>query len=310
MKIFNATADARRAMRRPIATIGNFDGLHRGHRAIIERVVERSAATGSPSLLITFEPHPLQILAPERAPDMLTTRAQKLALIERAGIDGVLILPFTREFAALPAQRFVQEQLASGLEIREVYVGGNFNFGRSRGGNADLLISLCGSLGIVAEVVPEIRTLSSPVSSSRIRRALRAGEVELAGELLGRPYGVEGTVIRGAGRGAGLGFPTANMTPAAQLIPEDGVYITEVRVDDGTHHSVTNIGSRPTFEDARFTVETHLLDSHEELYDRTIEVRFLARLRPELKFESAEALVQQVQRDIERARRYFSAAPA
>jgi riboflavin kinase/FMN adenylyltransferase len=306
MKIFTDIADAASFGRPFVSTIGNFDGMHRGHQAILARVLERARATKLPGILITFDPHPLKILAPERAPKMIATRHQQLAWIEAAGIECVLILPFTPHLARVTAERFVREHLARRLEVREVYVGANFNFGRGRGGNADLLIKLCADLGIKADKVPEVRYLGSPVSSSRIRRAIQSGEVELARELLGRPYSIEGRVVRGAGRGTGLGFPTANLTPENELIPSDGVYVTEAVSGDRPRASVTNVGSRPTFGEGAFTIETHLLDGDGDLYDQDLEIRFLARLRQELKFESPQALVEQVGRDVERAREYFS----
>ena len=308
MKVLRSLAEAT-GLRSPVATIGNFDGLHRGHREIIDRVVSRARVRKGTALLITFEPHPLRLLAPERAPSMLVTPEQKLTLLSDAKLDVVLILPFTPELAALTAERFVADILARGLGAREVYVGENFNFGRGRTGNADLLVALCDSHGIRAAKVPEVRYLDSPISSSRIRRALRSGEVELARELLGRPHAITGTVVHGAGRGAALGFPTANLAPNDQLVPQDGVYVTLLVLERRACPSVTNIGSRPTFAAGEFTVETHRLDGTDDLYGRDVEVRFLARLRPELKFESVEALVRQVQKDVERARAYFRAVP-
>jgi riboflavin kinase/FMN adenylyltransferase len=306
MKIFDDIPTLRAHLKTPVATVGNFDGLHRGHQAIVATVLDRSRATGGSSLLVTFEPHPLKVLAPERAPLMLTTRKQKLALIEAAGIEFLLVLPFTMELAEVPAEQFVSEHLAAGLGVREVYVGANFNFGRRREGNGELLVRLCGELGIRAAQVAEVRCLDSPVSSSRIRRALQAGEVELARELLGRPYSVQGTVIHGESRGASLGFPTANLATENELVPRDGVYVTEAVIEGATRPAVTNIGGRPTFEGASFAVETHLLDGGGDLYDRPLEVRFLARLRLELRFASPQALVDQVRKDIQRARDYFA----
>ena len=307
MKVFDDIETLRAHLSAPIATIGNFDGLHRGHQAIVRTVLDRGRATGGSSLLLTFEPHPLKVLAPERAPRMLTTRRQKLALIETTGIEFLLILPFTKELADVTADRFVTRYLAGGLGAREVYVGANFNFGRDRVGNAELLIRLCGDLGIRAEQVAEVRYLDSPISSSRIRRALQSGEVELARELLGRPYVVEGSVVHGESRGARLGFPTANLEPRNELVPQDGVYVTEALVEGMPHPAVTNIGGRPTFEGASYAVETHLLDGPGDLYGKPMDIRFLARLRPELKFESPQALVAQVQKDVRRARAYFAA---
>ncbi len=305
MKVFSDIPALRAHLGWPVATVGNFDGLHRGHRAIVDRILARARETGGSALLITFDPHPLRILAPERAPRMITTRRQKLALLEEAGLEFVLILPFTVELAAVTAEGFVRDQMAEGLGVKEVYVGANFNFGRGRAGNADLLVRLCGDLGIRGEKVPEVRYLGSPISSSRIRRAILAGEVELARELLDRPYAIEGTVVHGEGRGAGLGFPTANLTPQNELVPQDGVYVTEAVADGAARPAVTNIGSRPTFAQAAYAVETHLLNGPVDLYDRPLEVRFLARLRQELKFESPQALVAQVRRDIDRAREFF-----
>jgi riboflavin kinase/FMN adenylyltransferase len=275
MRIFDDIPTLRAHLKTPVATVGNFDGLHRGHQAIVATVLDRSRATGGSSLLITFEPHPLKVLAPERAPLMLTTRKQKLALIEAAGIEFLLVLPFTMELAEVAAEQFVSEHLAAGLGVREVYVGANFNFGRRREGNAELLVRLCGELGIRAAQVAEVRCLDSPVSSSRIRRA-------------------------------SLGFPTANLATENELVPRDGVYVTEAVIEGATRPAVTNIGGRPTFEGAKFAVETHILDGGGDLYDRPLEVRFLARLRLELKFASPQALVDQVRKDIQRARDYFA----
>lgn len=305
MRVFNDIAMLRAHVDGPIVTIGNFDGLHLGHRSIVDRVLARGRETGHPTVLITFDPHPLRVLAPERAPRIITTPRQKLALLEATGIEFVLILPFTVELAEVTAEQFMDRHLARDLGAREVYVGANFNFGRGRAGTAGLLVRLCGELGIVAGTVPEVRYLGSPVSSSRIRRAVQAGEVELARELLGRPYAVEGTVVHGDSRGAALGFPTANLAVLNELVPQDGVYVTEAVVDGAPRPAVTNIGSRPTFEGATYAIETHVLDDPGDLYDRPMEVRFHARLRKEIKFDSARALVEQVGRDVERARAFF-----
>ncbi len=310
MKIFNDIATLRAHLSAPtVATIGNYDGLHRGHRAILDRVLERAGQISGCSLIITFDPHPLSVLAPDRAPRQIVTLRQKLALLREAQLGFVLILPFTMELAEVTPEGFVRDYLSSGLGLREVYVGANFNFGRGRAGSAETLVQFCGEVGIHAEKVPEIRNLGSPISSSRIRRALQAGEVELACELLGRPYAIEGTVVHGDGRGAELGFPTANLNASNTLIPQDGVYVTQAVIEGDARPAVTNIGARPTFTDAHYAIETHLLDGPGDLYGKEIEVRFLARLRQELRFDSAEALVDQVRKDIERAREFFSNAP-
>jgi riboflavin kinase/FMN adenylyltransferase len=309
MKIFNDVEMLRAHLHDTVATIGNFDGLHRGHRAIIDRVLARANTIGGSSLMITFDPHPLSILAPDRAPEMIATARQKQALLEEAGLQFVLILPFTMELAEVSPEDFVRGHLFKGLGLEEVYVGANFNFGKGRAGTAETLLEQCSKLGIHAEQVAEVRYLGSPVSSSRIRRAILAGEVELAGELLGRPYVIEGTVVHGDGRGTTLGYPTANLISHNLLLPQDGVYVTEAVFDRIARPAVTNIGSRPTFTDARYAIETHILESPGNLYDQQIEVRFLARLRQELKFDSVDALVGQVCKDIERAREYFQNPP-
>jgi riboflavin kinase / FMN adenylyltransferase len=307
MRVESLPAVLRPHLEGAVATIGNFDGVHRGHRAILDRVLERSRAAKGPSLVITFDPHPLKVLAPERAPRMIVTRRQKLALLEAAGIEAVLVLTFDTALASVGAAAFVADYLAAGLALRAVYVGANFNFGRGREGNAATLVSLCAVHGITAEEVGEVRYLGSPISSSRIRRAIAAGEVELACELLGRPFAVEGTVTHGAGRGAALGVPTANLKVDNDLVPQDGVYVTTTRLASGTFPSVTNIGSRPTFPDQAFAVETHLLDTAPDLYGQPIEIAFLGRLRAELRFDSPKALVEQIHRDIGRAQAFFAA---
>jgi riboflavin kinase/FMN adenylyltransferase len=297
--------ELRPALKTPVATIGNFDGVHRGHQAIVAQVVQRARLASSTPLAITFDPHPLKLLAPDRAPAMITTRDQKMALLEAGGIEAVLVLRFDAALAATSAEDFVGTILDTGLGVREAYVGANFNFGRGREGSALTLVSLCAARGIRAGIVGEVRFLDSPVSSSRIRRALKAGEVELARELLGRPFAVTGTVRRGAGRGASLGFPTANLAVDNELMVQDGVYVTRTLRRGATFRSVTNVGSRPTFADQEFAVETHLLDATEDLYGEAIEVAFLARLRQELRFASPQALVEQVRKDVERARAFF-----
>jgi riboflavin kinase/FMN adenylyltransferase len=301
----SSVAALRPALPRPVATVGNFDGVHRGHRAILDRLLARRDVLGAQALVITFDPHPLKVLAPERAPRLISTPRQKRALLEAAGVDAMLVLPFDAALAATSAADFVAAVLARGLDAAEVHVGANFNFGRGREGDTRALIARCAEHGIAAAAVDEVRFLGSAVSSSRIRRALLAGEVELGRELLGRPFAIEGTVTHGAGRGAALGVRTANLETPNELLPQDGVYVTEAVLDGAAFPSVTNIGSRPTFADQAFAVETHLLEGGGDLYGRPIEVRFLTRLRPELRFETPAALVEQIGRDIERARAHF-----
>jgi riboflavin kinase / FMN adenylyltransferase len=279
----------------PVATIGNFDGVHRGHQAIFARVLDRARALGGTSVAITFDPHPLKVLAPGRAPDLIATPRQKLAFIEAAGIDAVLNLHFDAALAATGAEQFVDAYLRDALALREVYVGANFNFGRGREGTADTLVALCEARGIAAGKVEEVRFLGSPVSSSRIRRAIRAGEVELAGELLGRPFAVEGVVRHGAGRGAGLGFPTANLDPpAGVIVPKLGIYAgatLDVR-------AAVSVGTNPTYGVDELRIEAFLLDFEGDLYGRRLVVELWRRLRDEVAFASEQELVDQIARDV------------
>jgi riboflavin kinase/FMN adenylyltransferase len=305
MNVYSSVEEIRPRLDRPLITLGNFDGVHRGHRYLLDRVRSRAREMRRSFLLITFEPHPLKILRPGSAPPLILTPAEKLDLLAGCGVEHALVIPFTREFAGIPAEAFVRETIHLGLGASVVYVGSNFNFGRGREGNVDLLRRMGAELGFEVPVLEDFLVLGSPVSSSRIRRAVSSGEVELARELLGRPFAVSGEVVRGDGRGAALGFPTANLRCEAELIPADGVYVTSASVDGRDHEAVTNVGGRPTFPGASFAIETHLLDGPGPLYGRTLEVRFLGRLRQEVRFESPDQLTRQIAADIARARRFF-----
>ena len=290
---------------RPSATLGNFDGVHRGHQFIIARTLEHARISGRHALLITFRPHPLKVIRPDTAPPLLMSDDEKLGRIEELGVPHALILPFTPEFAQVPAEEFVRRVLHEQLNVSAVFVGNNFNFGRGREGNLALLRSLGLRWGFQVPEMKDYLVLGSPVSSSRIRRAVLSGEVELAKELLGRPFSLSGTVVHGDSRGTALGFPTANLSCSSEILPGDGVYVTEAVTGGREYRSVTNVGIRPTFEKASFAVETHFLDSTASLYNQGLEVRFLARLRPEVKFASQEHLTRQIAADVERARRFF-----
>ena len=305
MRIYGSVASILPPLERPVGTLGNFDGVHRGHQAIIGSTLEYAAEAGKEALLTTFQPHPLKVLRPASAPPLLMDPEHKMRRIAELGVRHCLVLPFTAEFAEVPAERFVREVLHDGLHASAVFVGNNFNFGRGREGNVALLRELGAQLGIEVPVVRDFLVLGSPVSSSRIRRAILSGEVELAKELLGRPFALAGRVVRGDGRGATLGFPTANMSTTSEILPGDGVYVTRALVAGLDAPAVTNVGSRPTFEGASRAVETHLLDPPGDIYGREIEIRFLARLRPEVKFASRDQLVRQIAADVDKARRYF-----
>jgi len=305
---------------RPVATIGNFDGAHLGHQAIFAKVRERAAATRAPSLAITFDPHPLKVLRPSAAPRMILTRLQKIEIIQAAGFDHLVFIPFSAEIAGVEAEAFFGDFLVGRLGLRELYTGVDFHFGRGRRGDVEMLRRLGADRDIVVESVDVVTKGGERISASRIREALSRGRVEEARDLMGRPYEAIGEVVHGAGRGRGQGSPTANIEALNEMLPASGVYITEARLHDGTAtnaapvrglepgHSLpglTNIGTRPTFEEAGFAFETWMPDFSGDLYGRKLRVTFHARVREERKFPSAEALREQIGRDHEAMREWF-----
>jgi len=288
-------------------TIGNFDGVHAGHRAILRRVVALARERGWKPSVLTFDPHPARIVAPERAPRLLTTPEERVRLMREAGIEQVLILPFTRELAGFSPERFVREIVVERLEARAVLVGDNFRFGHEHAGDTRLLAELGRRYGFLVEAVPAVRMRGRVVSSSEVRGLIEAGNVSLAARLLGRPYALAGEVVSGQGIGSKQTVPTLNLAPAAEVLPARGVYITRTADPETGRrwNSVTNIGTRPTFGGDSVTVETFLLDPLEGSSPRAIRVEFLKRLREERRFEDAAALKRQILRDVGRAQTYF-----
>jgi riboflavin kinase/FMN adenylyltransferase len=289
-----------------VATIGNFDGVHLGHQAILVSVTAAAKARAAPSIVVTFDPHPLAVVAPSRRPKLIQTRRQKLETLESSGVDSVLILPFDRELASLTGEEFFGDYLAARLRLAAVHVGRNFRFGRARSGDLAALEAIGRARGFTVVGVPHVEIEGETVSSSAIRSAVECGEVERARAMLGRPYGVTGLVVRGDGRGRRLEFPTANVAVENELLPRRGVYVTETAVFATRFPSVTNVGVRPTFGGTTLTVETHLLDVDEDLYDERLDVRFLARLRDERKFNGVNELADQIARDRAAAHSFFS----
>src|SRR5215218_6541640 len=308
MRLFHGTDNAR--IQRPtVLTLGVFDGLHLGHQLIMQTVVERARATGAIPTVITFDPHPRALLHPQSAPPLLQTFDQKLEAFGVLGIEQTIVVRFTREFARLRAEEFLRDVVHERLQAREVYLGRGFAFGRGREGDIELLRRVSRELGFAAFEVPEVRLRGQRISSSRIRELLAAGRVNLARRMLGRPYGVEGRVVRGFERGRTIGFPTANLRPANRVIPRGGVYVTATLIDGSWRRSVTNVGVRPTFEDtAEPSVETFVMDWGGDLYGDVVRVRFLHRLRDERRFDSVDELKRQIERDAARARKYFARA--
>jgi riboflavin kinase/FMN adenylyltransferase len=309
MRLFHGTDNAE--IQRPtVLTLGVFDGLHLGHQLIMRTVVERAQATGAVPTVITFDPHPRAVLHPESSPPLLQTLDQKVEGFGVLGIEQTIVVRFTPEFSMIRAEEFLRDVVKERLHAKEVYLGRGFAFGHNREGNIDLLRRVSNKLGFVADEVPEVRLRNQRVSSSRIRQLLTEGNVNLARRLLGRPYGVEGLIERGAKRGATLGFPTANLHPHNRVIPRNGVYVTGALIVGQWRRSVTNVGLRPTFGgDAEPSVETFVMDWAGDLYGDVLRVRFLHRLRDEQKFSSIAELTAQIQQDVERARSYFTRQP-
>jgi riboflavin kinase/FMN adenylyltransferase len=296
---------------RAVLTVGNFDGLHVGHQRIMKTVTGRARALDGQAAVYTFEPHPRKVLQPSLAPRLLTTLEQKLELLEAAGVDLTIVEPFDREFARLPAERFVREILHERIAPLEVYVGYDFRYGRDREGSMRTLTELGPHLGFSVTIVPEVKLGSRDVNSTRIRELLEQGNVADAALLLGRPYTVRGRVVEGDRRGRTLGFPTMNVEAENEVLPRSGVYAGRVRfLDAGTpaagssFGAVTNVGRRPTFgaSDA-VRVEAHALDFEADAYGRRVEVTFEHALREERRFPDAAALRAQIAVDAEQARR-------
>ncbi len=290
----------------PVLALGNFDGLHRGHTKIIERVRRVATERGASAVVMTFDPHPPRIVRPDKAPPLLMTKAQRIEALERAGVDGVAVVRFTPELSQWDPETFVRTVLVEWLHVAEVWVGANFLFGRDRAGNFSMLRGLGARYGFRAEKIDPVRYKEFVVSSTRVRRLISEGRVDEAGALLGHPYAIDGIVVTGEHRGRDIGFPTANLASENELIPPHGVYATTVRLDGVIYPSVTNIGVRPTFgDDPRSVIETHLLGEDRELYGRTLQLGFVQRVRDERRFDDVEALKAQIAADVQKVRTLF-----
>ncbi|MDE3154464.1 MAG: bifunctional riboflavin kinase/FAD synthetase [Acidobacteriota bacterium] len=292
--------------RHPVLALGNFDGLHRGHMKIIERVRRVAGERGSTSVVMTFDPHPPRVVRPDKAPPLLMTKAQKLEAIARAGIEGCAIIRFTPELSQWSPEVFVATVLVEWLHVAEVWVGANFLFGHDRAGNYSLLRVLGARFGFRAEKIDPVRYKEFVVSSTRVRRLISEGRVDEAGALLGHQYYIDGVVETGDQRGRQIGFPTANLRTENEQLPPDGVYATTTAIEEIIHPSVTNIGVRPTFGESRRVIETHVLGFDGDLYGRPVRLSFVQRLRDERRFESVDALRDQIAADVTRARALFA----
>ena len=307
MRVIRGVKNYTEKLPSPVLTLGNFDGVHLGHQAIFKKIVERAKTIGGTSIAFTFEPHPLKVLAPERSPKLLNTFHGKMRLFEHSGIEAVICANFNRSFADQNPEDFAREVLHKLIGVKEVYVGYDYAFGKGREGSIQSLKNMGRACGFEVGVIEPVRVDGIVVSSSAVRDLLSNGKVEEAARFLGRHYSIEGEIVHGAHRGQQLGFPTANLKTANEMIPGFGVYAVVARIQERTIKGVASIGIRPTFDSGPVSIEVYLFDFHEDLYGREIDVFFVKRLRGKQKFSSAEALIAQIRKDVQDAHEVLSA---
>jgi riboflavin kinase / FMN adenylyltransferase len=305
MQIVRHLADLKTLPGRSVVTIGNFDGVHLAHQKLLKTVVDVARAESAVPVAVTFEPHPIKVLAPAHAPKLLTPFERKAQLIEAAGIERLVVLPFTRDLARLSPLEFVREILVAGLRTISVHVGPNFRFGYRQSGDVEVLRELARMEGFRLSVLPTLMVRGQRASSTRIRELLSLGRVNLAARLLGRPFTLYGPIVAGMGVGRKHTVPTLNLAPAEEQTPRVGVYVTRTRLGSSTHDSVTNVGHKPTFGNHSLTVETFLLNFQGEIAETEMEIEFLFRLRDEMKFQNPAILKIQIQEDARRAFKFF-----
>jgi riboflavin kinase/FMN adenylyltransferase len=310
MRLFTQLEQITEPFKQAVITIGNFDGVHLGHQALFHEVIEKAASINGTSIAMTFEPHPLRVLRENNHLPLITLYEQKVELIERAGMDVLICIPFTREFANLGAREFVQNLLLERIGMRAIVVGEDYSFGRNREGDIELLKTFGESLGfevIVANWIKSAKAGVNRISSTRIRELVTEGKMRQAGKLLGRHYQIRGNVVTGRDRGGKLlGIPTANIKLRDELCPKTGIYAVTVDLENLQYPGVANIGYSPTFDDHVFTVEVHILDFNRNIYEKDIRVNFIERIRDEKRFDSIEELKSQIQEDILEARRILT----
>ncbi|SRR5579884_116271 len=291
-----------------IASIGNFDGVHCGHQHVLSSVVSRARHSGAKSIAVTFDPHPLRVLRPSTAPLLITPLDQKLANLDKTGVDAALVITFDKQFSTTSPRDFAKEIIRRKMRAKEVHEGANFHFGHRAEGDCEKLKQFGKEFGFEVFVYPEMRLRGEPVSSSRIRQLVIDGEVRKTRHLLGRPFSIVNSPAKGRGYGSRYTVPTINLAPYSELVPRNGVYVTCTRVARETFESVTNVGTRPTFTGESFAIETHLLNFHPLDLDESteVEISFLKWLRPEIKWPNAESLREQIGKDVKKAKRFFA----
>jgi riboflavin kinase/FMN adenylyltransferase len=307
MEIIVGIENISRPLDNTALTIGNFDGVHLGHQALFEKVKDQAGKCKGASAVMTFQPHPLQVLTPKNELSFITTPERKLDLIASCGIDITIVVPFTQDFARISAKDFVKDLLVDKIGIKAVIVGYDYRFGLNREGDTDYLKKLGEEWGFEVEVVSGIQMNGSVVSSTVIRNLIQEGEIRRANKFLGRPYEISGTVVRGRERGGRLlGFPTANVLMSSQVSPQLGVYVVQARVGETWYGGAANLGYNPTFGDTDLSLEVHIFDFDENIYEKPITVRFLDRLRSEKRFAGPQELTVQIHKDVEAAKRFLA----
>jgi len=303
MEILRSVAELE-GLRGPLfLAIGVFDGVHRGHQAVISTSASHAQSVNGTPVVVTFDPHPAKVLRPKRAPHLLTATQHKIALIRNLGVAHLLVINFDRRFSATPPEDFVQQLATRSKPLREICVGHEWSFGKDRRGNLNLLNKLGAQLGFDVVGIQPVTVNGVVVSSTAIRQAIEAGDFDTAAEMLGRQYTILGTVTPGDGLGKKIGFPTANLSAHSEQFPPNGVYLAEAWLDGVLHHGVVNLGYRPTVShESNRVLEIHLFDFNRDIYGQDVEVRFVQYLRPEQKFESVDALVRQIDLDVRQAR--------
>lgn len=302
MKIIRGIHNIKETMTYPVVTIGNFDGVHLGHQAIFEKVSERAKEVGGTGIVFTFEPHPREIFSSKKGAFLLTTLDTKLELIEKGGIDLVICADFTPDFAAQNPREFTKNMLVEKINVKEVFIGHDFNFGKGREGTVEYFQKMGEEFGFKVEVLEPVKINGDIVSSSFVRHFIKDGRVNKAARCLGRPYSLEGKVIGGCNKGSDMGFPTANIDIHDNLIPHTGVYAVQVVLQKKTFNGVANIGYNPTFKRNHLTVEVHIFNFTGNLYDQTIRLLFIDKIRDEVTFSSGDELKAQIQKDIASAK--------
>jgi riboflavin kinase / FMN adenylyltransferase len=304
MEVFDGIENVQRSLRNPVLTIGNFDGVHRGHQTLFRKAKEWAVTLSGESVVITFHPHPLQILAPGQGPLFITSHERKLELIALCGIDVAVVVPFSKQFARMSARDFVKVLLVDKIGAKAIIVGEDYRFGYSREGDIDFLQRMGDKYRFRVETVSGVEMDGTVVSSTLIRQFIQEGDVREANRLLGRPYEIAGVVIPGHQRGGRLlGFPTANISLSGQAPPKPGVYVVEVKIGDGTYGGAANVGYNPTFGGNDLSIEVFVFDFDENIYEKLIRVYFVERLRDEKRFSGPEELTLQIRKDVEQARR-------